>query len=98
MKQPNYYGRILVILHRLKELYPAYNMGRHLSTILDEEGDIWGISDKTLFLELQKYKKQLEIDTSPHDDRELESIIRDGMNLRLDNILIEDNSDNYGDN
>lgn len=76
---PNYYGRILVILHRLKELYPTYNLGRHLSTVLDDCGDVWGITDHALLLELQKYKRQLEIDVI-HDD-DIDKIINDGMHL-----------------
>lgn len=88
MKRPDYYGRILVILHRLKEIYPTYNMGRHLCTILDDCGDVWGLSDKTIFEELQKYKKQLETD-KPHDEeKEINKIIEDGMHL--DRILIEE--------
>jgi hypothetical protein len=79
MKPPNYYGRILVILHRLKELYPTYNMGRHLSTILEGE-DIWGVTDHALLMELQRYKKQLELDC-PHGKEDIDEIINGGMNL-----------------
>jgi len=91
---PNYYGRILVTLHRLKELYPTYNMGRHLSTVFDGCGDIWGITDKELLRELQEYKKQLEIDVSPHneEEEEIEEIIKTGMNLRIDTLIEEDNN------
>lgn len=94
MKQPNYYGRSLMLLHRLKDLYPMYTMGRHLSTVLDDCGDVWGLTDKELFAELNEYKRQLEMD-KPHDDSEIEIIIKEGMNLNR--IFIEDteiNTDN----
>ena len=80
----DYYGEALKILRELNKHYPSYNMGRHLSTALDEYGDIWGLTDKELVFALNKYKTQLELDT-PHlvGEEELAEIIRDGMNLTL---------------
>jgi len=68
-------------------------MGRHLSTILDEYGNIWGITDKELAFALEKYKAKLDMDIPHTDDSELENIIREGMDL--DNILKEEEDGDY---
>ena len=86
MKKINYYERILQALTRLHKMYPTYNMGRHLSTVLDEQGDVWGMTDKELSYLLSKYIKQLEIDI-PHAD-DVEDIIKGGLNLNK--LIIED--------
>lgn len=95
MRKPNYYNQILHILQQLHVLYPAYNMGRHLATALDEYGDVWGLSDKEILFALDKYKTQLEMDIPHTDEKELDEIIKDGMDL--DNILKEedDNGETY---
>lgn len=85
------YQKIIGVLQELKELYPKYNMGRHLSTALSEYGDIWGLSDKELLFALEKYKAELELDIPHTDELELEKIIKDGMDL--DNILKEEDGD-----
>lgn len=76
----DYYHRILTNLQKLKEMYPTYNMGRHLSTILDEQGDVWGLTDKQLSGALDQYMKALALD-KPHEDREIEQIIDEGLHL-----------------
>jgi hypothetical protein len=88
MKKSSYYQQILQVLDTLNSNYPAYNMGRHLATALDEYGDLWGISDREMLFALEKYKAQLEMDIPHTDDNELDQIIKDGMNL--DDILKED--------
>lgn len=88
MKKSSYYQQILQVLDTLNSNYPAYNMGRHLATSLDEYGDIWGLSDREILFALEKYKAQLEMDIPHTDDNELDQIIKDGMNL--DDILKED--------
>lgn len=92
-RQPNNYNKILHLLQELHICYPTYNMGRHLSTILDEYGNIWGITDKELAFVLEKYKAKLDMDIPHTDDSELENIIREGMDL--DNILKEDDGEEY---
>lgn len=79
----NYYKEILSVLQELNKLYPSYNMGRHLSTIIEDYGDIWGISDKELLSTLVMYKSQLDMDPSnTHvEEEEIDRIIKDGMNL-----------------
>jgi hypothetical protein len=94
MKKPNYYNQITHLLQQLHAAYPGYNMGKHLSTALDEYGDIWGVTDKELLFALEKYKTQLEMDIPHTDDKELDQIIKEGMDL--ENILKEeDNGEDY---
>ena len=88
MKQPNYYSTIITTLASLKELHPTYNMGRHLSTVLDECGDVWGLSDKELSFALSKYAKQLDLDP-PHSDEDIDTIIKEGMNLDSFSLLAD---------
>jgi hypothetical protein len=93
IKKPRHYNQALKILQELHSSYPAYNMGRHISTALADYGDFWGISDKEMLFALKKYKSQLDMDI-PHSKEveEIDLIIKDAMDL--DNILKEeDNGD-----
>ena len=82
--KPNLYKDILEVLMELKTLYPSYSMGKHISTALDEYGDIWGLSDKEVLYAFTKYKAQMQMDV-PHEtnEEELKRIIDDAMNLRI---------------
>ncbi len=80
-KQPNYYRQIIQTLVRLQKAYPTYNIGRHISTALDEYSDVWGVSDREFLYAIQKYEIELNIDGPHLDDKEIEEIIKDGMNL-----------------
>ena len=72
----NYYNQIIHILQELHKGFPTYNMGRHLSTALDEYGcNIWGMTDKEMEYVLYKYKSQLEMDV-PHTDDDTERLYR----------------------
>jgi len=88
MKAPNYYRQIVQTLVRLQKAYPTYNIGRHISTALDEYSDVWGVSDKEFLYAIQKYEIELNIDGPHIDDKEIEEIIKDGMNL--DSIFEEE--------
>jgi len=93
IKKPRHYNQVLKLLQELHSSYPAYNMGRHISTALADYGDFWGISDKEMLFALRKYKSQLDMDI-PHSKEveEIDLIIKDAMDL--DNILKEeDNGD-----
>lgn len=95
MRSPNYYNQAIHILQQLHTAYPEYNLGKHLATVLDGYGDIWGTTDKEMVFALEKYKAQLDMDI-PHtdDDGEIDAIIKDGLNL--ENILKEeDNGEDY---
>lgn len=87
-KQPNYYRQIIQTLVRLQKAYPTYNMGRHISTAMDEYTDVWGVSDREFLYAIQKYEIELNIDGPHIDDEEIEEIIKDGMNL--DSIFEEE--------
>ena len=80
-KIPNYYRQIIQTLVRLQKAYPTYNIGRHISTALDEYSDVWGVSDREFLYAIQKYEIELNIDGPHLDDKEIEEIIKDGMNL-----------------
>ena len=82
MSKPTYYKQIIHILESLHKAHPTYNMGRHISTALDNDyTDIWGVSDKELLTSLKKYEASLEMDVSHSDEEDLDKIIKDGMNL-----------------
>lgn len=92
-KSPNYYNKVLHILQELHTAYPQYNMGKHLATVLDECGNLWGVTDKELAYCLAKYKGQLEMDVRHIDDSEIDEIIKDGLNL--DNLFKEEEDGEY---
>lgn len=92
-KSPNYYNKVLHILQELHTAYPQYNMGKHLATVLDECGNLWGVTDKELAYCLAKYKGQLEMDIRHIDDSEIDEIIKDGLNL--DNLFKEEEDGDY---
>ena len=80
-KQPNYYRQIIQTLIRLQKAYPTYNIGRHISTAMDEYTDVWGVNDREFLYAIQKYEIELNIDGPHIDEEEIEEIIKDGMNL-----------------
>jgi hypothetical protein len=82
------YNNIILILEELHKNFPSYNMGRHISTALDEYGDVWGMTDKEMVFALSKYKSQLDLDVQHADDSEIDKIVKEGMDL--DNILNEE--------
>jgi hypothetical protein len=92
-RKANYYNQVLHLLQDLHSSYPTYNMGRHLSTVLDDYGNIWGITDKELTFALEKYKAKLDMDVPHTDEGEIDDIIRQGMDL--DNILKEEDAADY---
>ncbi len=92
----NYYGKIITTLHKLKEVCPSCTMGKHISTITEDMGDLWAVSDREFSQALDNYAKELIID-KPHGKDDIEHIIEEG--LHLDRILIDDdmpvNDDEY---
>lgn len=91
MKPTSSYEQILSVLAELKEVFPSYNLGRHLDTALNEYKDIWGMTDKEMLYALSKYKSQLTMDVPHPDESEIDKIVKDGMNLHT--ILQEDEED-----
>ena len=90
MTKPNYHRKIIQLLERLHKAHPTYNIGRHFATALDGYQDVWGVSDKELFLSLQIYETSLDMDVD-HNEEEIEAIIKDGMNL--ERTLFEEEED-----
>ena len=89
MAEVNYYNQIIQTLKRLRKSHTTYNMGRHISTAIDGS-ELWGVSDKELFLSLQIYETSLDMDVD-HNEEEIEAIIKDGMNL--EKTLFEEEED-----
>lgn len=94
MSKKTHYQQALHTLQELHKDFPTYNLGRHLATALADYGDIWGLTDKELAFALDKYKTELEMDVPHTDEKEIDRIIKEGMDL--DNILKEEDED-YGD-
>jgi hypothetical protein len=86
-RKPSDFSQIITLLNELHKSFPKYNIGRHISTALDGS-DLWGISDKQLLAALQKYREEREIDSPYTNERELDAIISDGLNL--DHLFDED--------
>ncbi len=88
---PTTYSDIITVLVELKAKYPTFNMGRHLSTALEDYNDLWGVNDKEILQSLIIYKDSMEIDV-PHEtgQAELDRIIQDGLNL---SYALEDDED-----
>ena len=86
MKKTQQYNDIIIILQGLKHSHPSLSMGQHISSIVYEYGDVWGLSDKEFLFALQKYKTSLELDFE-HSSSDIEDIIKQGMHL--DTILEE---------
>lgn len=89
MNKPNYPSKVLKVLGQLQKDFPHCNIGRHLATALDEQ-DLWSLTDKDMFNYLDEYASELSMD-KPHEDEELESIIKGGMNLTT--LVYEDDDD-----
>lgn len=90
MGTTNYHRKIIQVLERLHKAHPTYNLGKHLSTAIDDS-ELWGITDKELFLSLQRYESSLTMDKDHIDEEEIEAIIKDGMNL--ERTLFEEEED-----
>ena len=93
MKKPvKYYTKILAILRELHKQHPSFNIGRHISTALDEYGDLWNVSDKEFLHALNKYKVGQDLDIPHESDEDLKKIIEDGMHL---NKMFAEEEDEY---
>jgi len=75
------FRNILKTLEELHNLYPSYNLGKHLSTALDGH-DMWGINDEDLFDALVEYKAKFEMGLKRSiDDNDIAKIIKDGLRI-----------------
>lgn len=92
--KPTTYNDIISVLQDLHISYPTYTIGRHLSTALDEYGDLWGVSDKEVLFALTKYRASLEMDVPREtNEEEILRIQRDAMNLSSASLLQDSDYD-----
>jgi hypothetical protein len=82
MKTCCYYTRILHVLEALHRTHPKSAMGKHLATALDGWGDVYTLNDEEIFHALKEYVGNLEFDV-PHEEEELEKILKEGMHLQM---------------
>jgi len=73
------YEDILKTLVMLKNRFPTYSFGQHISTAFSDYGDIWGLSDKECAFALEKYAAELEFNIVSDD--EVQKIVEEGKNL-----------------
>lgn len=92
-RKPNHYNHIIHTLQELHTLYPNYTMGMHIATALGDYQDFWGITNKEFLFALEKYRTQLDLDHPYTEGKDLDDIVKDGMNLSLSNLLGEDEED-----
>jgi len=89
-----YYEKIIKVLKEIKTSHPKYNMGKHLATSLDdvEAKHLWGMDDEELYKILKEYQIALQMDV-PHDESEIDRILKEGM--RLNSILDDDDDEEH---
>jgi hypothetical protein len=78
----NYFKECIKTLNSLKSAYPAFPIGRHISTATADYGDVWNITDKELSFLLHKYEAELEIDKGHVlDDAFVNKVFEEGKDL-----------------
>lgn len=84
----NYYRTCLKVLTTLHKDFPRIPLGKHLSTALDEHGDVFTLTDKDISMALKKYHSTL-LSTTKFDDNE-EDLLQDDDVKLLDDYDVED--------
>lgn len=77
------YNRILTTLSLLNKEFPKQTLGVHIATALSEH-DVFNISDKAFLEALNDYYVELTAIDVPHNNNDVEDIIRSGMSLSID--------------
>jgi len=77
------YNRILTTLSLLNKEFPRQTLGVHIATALSEH-DVFNISDKAFLEALNDYYVELTAIDVPHNNNDVEDIIRSGMSLSID--------------
>lgn len=77
----NYYRTCLKVLTNLHKDFPKIPLGKHLSTALDEYGDIFTMTDRDISRALKKYHSTL-LSTTKFDEDE-EELLKDADNVSL---------------
>lgn len=97
-KKTNFFKKLISQLTELHTSYPNQSIATHLSTALQDYGDIWGLSDQELSFAIEKYQIELELNNFV-PDKDLDRIIEEGKNLdKIDLYNDEDNEeDDFND-
>ncbi len=77
------YNRILTTLSLLNKEFPKQTLGVHIATALSEH-DVFNISDKAFLEAINDYYVELTAIDVPHNNNDVEDIIRSGMSLSID--------------
>jgi len=102
MSKVTEHSQIIEILRQLKVEYPNQGIGRHLSNILSDYPNYWGMSDKEFLFALEKYKFELDDNHLP-PEKEIEKLVDESSsieNLRegIDEYTeFDEEGDDYGD-
>lgn len=75
--QVDYFERVLIIMRELKEDHPNIEISKHYALATDSSN--FNITDKELFLALQRHKGELDMNTL--SDRDLERVIEETEDL-----------------
>lgn len=87
--KPNHFKAIIALLQELHNKYPNQSVCTHLSTVLSDYGNYWGLADKEFEFALKKYATELEL-YSFTQDKDLDRIIEEGKNLDKINLYDDD--------
>lgn len=79
----DYYALIIEKLQELHNMYPQ-SIGRHLSNILQDYPNYWGLSDREFLTAVEKHMLELEENTPP-TITEIERLIDDSSSI--ENLL-----------
>jgi len=75
--------KIVKIINQLTVNHPKINLGKHIDTALDGE-DIWSLSNEKFYSLLRNYQAKLDAVELSNDDWEMDKILKDGMDLSLE--------------
>jgi hypothetical protein len=91
MAKENYQNKIFSLLKELKKKYPSFSIGRHISSCVENHEQLWGITDKELYHELEKYSLELSFDEQLNTNLDIEDIIKDAKSM------FDDITDDFSD-
>lgn len=81
MAKENYQNEIFSLLKELKKKYPNFSIGRHISSCIENNEQLWGITDKELHYQLKRYSLELSIDEKVNANFDIDEIIKDGESM-----------------
>lgn len=81
MAKENYQNEIFSLLKELKKKYPNFSIGRHISSCIENNEQLWGITDKELYYQLKRYSLELSIDEKVNANFDIDEIIKDGESM-----------------